>query len=574
MAGPLVNDFSRGALGPTLKGRWDLPIYRRGAQKLRNMIVMPMGGAMKIPGTTYVCEPKATTDAPRLTTFIVDAAHPYILEWGALSLRFYKGGSRLGAPTEVTTPYSITEDIALKFAEKNTKGVLFIFHEDYDPRLLTWTSDTSWALSTPTWTGQTFTGSGNRPHAGCRFQRRLWVLKGTSLYASRVSAMLNFTVGALDTHAIEVALGGIAAGSVPLWLAALDNELIIGCVEGLIRVFASDGGAVTPSTVSIDRVSDVGVSSTQGVANRDRLLFVSRDGKSLMEYNPASGSGEQPVRNLSLLADQIFTEEVINNNIREIVVQQAPQRIIWCMAGNGNQGVGSKLAGLTYEPENDIMAWHDHDVSTYLSSIAVAPPASTGIEDTVMIAAKHGSAWLIEKFGQFRWWLNATSAYARIFVRCGVLDTAYVSGSLSGFPSALNGETVKVVKNGVTDTDAVVSGGAITPSGAGVIVAGLAYTATIAPMPLMLTDRAGRLLQRVTRAIARFWRTLTFEAGPNETDLESQVIATDATPANNEVSDVVLDSGFSQDADIYLVNSEPQPFAVLSIQPDVESEEA
>lgn len=153
----LINSFAAGELGPKLYGRMDLQQYRAGCRRLENMLVLPEGGATRRPGTHYVSNVKTDSKKVRLYSLQHNALEATVIEVGDSYLRFYKDGAQIedgGSPYEIVGPWSESDLPDIDFAQWGDDE-LFIVHPDYAPRILTRTSDTSWALSTPSFVGIT-----------------------------------------------------------------------------------------------------------------------------------------------------------------------------------------------------------------------------------------------------------------------------------------------------------------------------------------------------------------------------------------------------------------------------------
>ena len=175
-------NFSGGEFSPRLFGRTDLERYRNGAAELRNMLVLPQGGATRRPGSYFVGSTKSDGGCI-LRRFIASPTDAYILEIGNLYMRFFRNRGRImsgGSPLELVTPWATGDLSALRFEQSN--DVLFICHPSFRPRQLRRTAANAFELklvdfldgpyltentgtvsdppSTPT------TGSGTAPGAG------------------------------------------------------------------------------------------------------------------------------------------------------------------------------------------------------------------------------------------------------------------------------------------------------------------------------------------------------------------------------------------------------------------------
>lgn len=94
------NAFNAGELSKVLRGRYELPKYDAGVEKLLNFSVLPEGGARRRQGTTFVKETKAgATKRSKLIPFVFSTEQAYMLEFGDLYIRVYALEGFVLAPT-------------------------------------------------------------------------------------------------------------------------------------------------------------------------------------------------------------------------------------------------------------------------------------------------------------------------------------------------------------------------------------------------------------------------------------------------------------------------------------------
>lgn len=145
---PIQANFTRGELGPRLHGRSDLDHYQSGLKRALNWQVLKEGGIRRRVGTIYAGEVKDSSKQVRFRKFEFSTTQSYILEFGDLYIRFWANGGRVesvGSPVEVVTPY-LEADLS-KIRAAGAGDELYIVCEGYSPRILTRSSETSWALT-------------------------------------------------------------------------------------------------------------------------------------------------------------------------------------------------------------------------------------------------------------------------------------------------------------------------------------------------------------------------------------------------------------------------------------------
>ena len=156
---PIFTNFTAGELSPRLEGRVDLQKYPNGCQTLENMIVQKHGPASRRGGFYFSAEVKDSTKKTRILPFEFSATQAYIIEFGDEYVRFYKNYGQItsgpfsevfdnpfnkGAVYEVATPYLEAELFELVVTQ--SADVLYIAHQNHEPRTLSRSGDTNWSL--------------------------------------------------------------------------------------------------------------------------------------------------------------------------------------------------------------------------------------------------------------------------------------------------------------------------------------------------------------------------------------------------------------------------------------------
>jgi len=142
--------FNRGEISPRIVGRVDIDAYYNALQYSENMLPFPQGAITKRPGTYYVSTVKDSADTTILIPFKFSTVQNYVIEVGDLYFRFYRNRGVVetspGVAYELTTPWPSTVVRELKFVQSFDR--LYVFHKDYQTRVITRTSDTSWTINT------------------------------------------------------------------------------------------------------------------------------------------------------------------------------------------------------------------------------------------------------------------------------------------------------------------------------------------------------------------------------------------------------------------------------------------
>lgn len=87
-----ILNFSSGELSNKLRGRYDIEVYKKGAERLENYIADTQGQARFRNGTIYSHHTKNNND-PFLVTFNFNDIQSYILEFTDMNMRIFRDGS-------------------------------------------------------------------------------------------------------------------------------------------------------------------------------------------------------------------------------------------------------------------------------------------------------------------------------------------------------------------------------------------------------------------------------------------------------------------------------------------------
>jgi hypothetical protein len=231
---------------------------------------------------------------------------------------------------------------------------------------------------TPPLSYNPFTSSGNYPGAVSYFEQRR-CFAGTInapqniwLTRSGTESNLTYSLPTQDDDSINFRVAAREANTIRHIVPM--NNLILLTSSAEWRV-GSGTDALTPTTVSVKPQSYVGGSNVQPVIVNNNLIYAAARGGHMRElaYNwQASGyiTGD-----LCLRAPHLFD----NFTISDLAYAKAPTPIVWCISSVG------KLLGLTYVPEQQVGAWHQHDTDGLFESCCVV---AEGDEDRLYVVVK------------------------------------------------------------------------------------------------------------------------------------------------------------------------------------------
>ena len=387
----------------------------------------------------------------------------------------------------------------------------------------------------------------------------------------------DFNAGTLNSSALTYTIGSNQVNVIRYLTAS--RALLIGTSGGEFVVRASSDEPISPTNTQILRQASYGSANIQPVAVANVVLFVQRAKRKLRELVYSFGSDSYFAPDLTILS-----ENITDGLIKEIALQQEPDNIVWCVLENG------KFVGMTYRREEEVVAWHDHEIGgtytaggvTYnygfVESVATIP-SSTGTEDEVyiVVARTIGGATkrYIERLKPIDFGTNVEDAF---FVDSGLTYSGSSATTISGL-THLEGQTVRIVANGATHADKVVSSGAVTLDRATTKAhIGLPYTSTLQTMRIDAGGMQGTSqakIKRINDVTVRLHKSVGVKVGSSESVTDLIPFRSSANAMDNPIAlfsgdkEVEFDGGYETDGHIVVIQDQALPLTVLSIYPRI-----
>lgn len=421
---------------------------------------------------------------------------------------------------------------------------------------------------TPPLVNNPFPGAGDYPGAVSYFeQRRCFagtVNKPQNIWMTRSGTESNMTYSlpTRDDDSISFRVAAREANTIRHIVPLTNMVLLTSSAEWRITSGGSD--VVTPTSVSVRPQSYVGASNVQPVIINNSLLYAAARGGHVREMAYSWQAGGYITGDLSLRAPHLFDGQTII----DMAFAKSPQPIVWFVSDS------SKLLGLTYVPEQQVGAWHQHDTDGAFESITVV---AEGNEDALYAVVRRTingvSKRYIERMASR---LFATQADA-FFVDAGLTYSGAAATTISGL-SHLEGKTVSILADGAVHPQRTVVGGRITlDQAASKVQIGLPITADLQTLPLaMQLDGSygqGRY-KNVNKAWLRVYKSSGIFVGPDETSLvEAKQRTTEpfgAPPAlkSQEIS-LMLTPSWGDSGQVFIRQSDPLPLTVVSLTLEV-----
>ena len=424
--------------------------------------------------------------------------------------------------------------------------------------------------ATTQWSEAAFSAVRGYPQAVAIHEQRLCFAGTThqpnTVWCSRVDDFENFQLGSAADGALQFTVAS-SEGNRIAWMFS-QKRLMIGTSGDEWTIGGADSSSPFSSTnIQAQRQSGYGSKTIRAILLNDVLLFLQRRGRKVREltYNFERDGWVAP--DLTVLAEHITEGE-----IAEMAFQQQPDAILWAVKGDG------KLIGMSYERDQNVVAWHRHSTDGSFESVATVYGLS-GSDDEVWFAVQRTiggvSKRYIERFkadnrANFESETKADWWYLDCAKRYSGASTATVTGL-----SHLEGKTAGILADGAAQVSATVTSGEVTLAKAATkVLVGLPFTSTVLPMKFDFELRDGPTRgrrKRINRATVSLYRSLGGEVSTDGTewywiyprDFDDPMDA--SPPPFSGDAEVVVGGDYSFDGDFYLRQTLPYPLTVRAL---------
>ena len=426
------------------------------------------------------------------------------------------------------------------------------------------------------------------PRCGTFFEDRL-VLGGQTGYPqylalSKTQLYENYAPSAVDgtvanDNAIVVAMNSADVNGVR-WIRDNERGLLVGTGRGEWWVKASTlGEALTPSNVSAKPSTRHGSEDIEPVNASRAVLFTQRAGRKVRELTYVFESDGFKAPDMTLLAEHITSPAIV-----ETVYQEQPQGVMWARRSDG------ALLGFSYERDQEVSAWHLHELGGFsdagataipvIESECVVPAADEDRDELYMIVKRYingGTKRYVELMTKL--WETTDDQEDAFYVDCGWTQTdSPATDTVTGLWH-LEGQTVGVYVDGLRHPNETVTNGKITLDYTGLIkTVGYYYNSDGQTMPLDAGASDGSAqgkVKRVTRIGFTLVDTLGFFYGPDADNLTELLVRTwgavygEATPLSTGVFRAGLQGTFDRLGQVYWRADGPFPATVAALHQQV-----
>lgn len=422
------------------------------------------------------------------------------------------------------------------------------------------------ANATTKWSLGAFGGDQGQPRAVAFYEERLYfagtIGKPQSIFGSVTADFENHTPGTEDDDAVNVTISSDQVNIIKHMIPGRFLQIMTSSAE-----FTLSGGtgttAVTPTNLNVLRETTFGSGDVRPLRAGASTIMIQKGGEKVKEVTFSLDTDGLVGRDLTVLG-----EHLARGGVTDMVWQQEPELILWFVRGDGT------LIGLSYDPANNTIGWHQHPLggSGVVESITAIP---SGTEDQVYLSVKRtidGST--------VRHIVYMKSIYFNqdvgdaFYVDSGITYDGAATTTITGLDH-LEGESVQILADGSTHPDKTVSSGSITlDRQASKVHVGLSYNSLVETLRLEAGADDGIAqgkIKRIHGITARFLDTVGAELGPDVNNLDrlpfrdSSMSMDTAVPLFNGDKEIFFPSGYENDAQVVIRQSQPLPMTIVAI---------
>jgi len=422
------------------------------------------------------------------------------------------------------------------------------------------------ANATTKWSLGAFGGDQGQPRAVAFYEERLYfagtIGKPQSIFGSVTADFENHTPGTEDDDAVNVTISSDQVNIIKHMIPGRFLQIMTSSAE-----FTLSGGtgttAVTPTNLNVLRETTFGSGDVRPLRAGASTIMIQKGGEKVKEVTFSLDTDGLVGRDLTVLG-----EHLVRGGVTDMVWQQEPELILWFVRGDGT------LIGLSYDPANNTIGWHQHPLggSGVVESITAIP---SGTEDQVYLSVKRtidGST--------VRHIVYMKSIYFNqdvgdaFYVDSGITYDGAATTTITGLDH-LEGESVQILADGSTHPDKTVSSGSITlDRQASKVHVGMSYNSLVETLRLEAGADDGIAqgkIKRIHGITARFLDTVGAELGPDVNNLDrlpfrdSSMSMDTAVPLFNGDKEIFFPSGYENDAQVVIRQSQPLPMTIVAI---------
>lgn len=408
------------------------------------------------------------------------------------------------------------------------------------------------------------------PRCVTAHQQRL-VFAGTTnnpqtIWASATDDFQNFEVGTNEADSFAFSIAANESNRIN-WMFS-QKGILLGTSGDEWSVNGSSGDEpINAANIKVQRQTGFGSKYLRAMLVNDVLLFFQRSGRKIRELTYSFEKDGWVAPDLTVLAEQIS-----ETGFEEMAYQQQPDAVLWCIR---NDGI---LAGMSYEREQNVVAWHRHTTDGQFESVATIYGLDNGDDEVWLLVKRQVNGKTVRYVERFRPDFRAAFTFEDKpnywYLDCASRYEGTPANIITGLDH-LEGRTVSVLADGSAQPDVVVSGGQVTLAKAATkVLIGLPFESKVQPMKIEFQLQDGQSNSRrkkVYRACVSIYKSIAGEVSTDGLRWEWMYPRNFTTRMDDSPEpfsgdkEVILASEYANDADVQIRQKLPYPLTIRSI---------
>ncbi len=414
-----------------------------------------------------------------------------------------------------------------------------------------------------------FNAAGDYPAAVTYFeQRRVFagtINKPQNIWMTRsgTESNMSYSLPVRDDDRISVRVAAREANTIAHAIPLGNLVFLTSSAEW--RVTSINTDAITPTSISVRPQSYIGSNQAQPLLVNNNLIYAAARGGHVREMAYNDNAGGYITGDLSLRAPHLFD----NLDIKDMTYVKAPQPICWFVSSNG------KLLGLTYVPEQQVGAWHQHDTLNGLFESCTS--VAEGTEDVLYVVVKRTIDGATKRYVERMASRQFTAQKDAVFVDSSLTYSGAEVSSISGL-SHLEGQIVNILADGAVHPRRVVTSGAIElDNPASTVQIGLPITADTQTLPMAATIDSGYgqgRAKNINKVWLRVYRSSGIFAGPSAdklTEAKQRTTENYGSPPSlkSDEIEIMITPTWAQGGQVFIRQTDPLPLTLVSMTMEV-----
>lgn len=338
------------------------------------------------------------------------------------------------------------------------------------------------------------------------------------------------------------------------------TSLILLTSSMAFRISPQDGSVISPSSIAAKPQSNTGSSRVMPQVVGNAVVYCAARGGHVRDFAYEYSAGGFVSSDLCLRASHLFDFK----NVLDSALALAPIPLLWYISSDGS------LLGLTYIPEQEVLAWHQHITDGVFESVAAV---EEGEEDHLYVVVRREINGQTKRYIERMTSMNVENIQDAFFVDSGGVYSGEKTTHITGL-DWLEGKTVSILADGAVMPQQVVTKGAVDlDSPASKVIVGLPFEADAKTLPLTMQNKAalgGGIKKNIIQAFLQVYRSSGVFVGPdfdNLTEYKQRTTETPGTPPELKTEEIELRLAptWQTEGSVCIRQADPLPLTVQGL---------